>query len=154
MIERFIRDGLLEINIEYRRLILRILPHYISRLQLFAVRHLNHLLELIDDSIDHRLLRYDSLQILWRILQTLQPRIDAHRYDIMKIFIRCLFKIIHEDKENTSLINLLKKSLKEFQNSTTENYVQDALQSLIATSQLDLSYREYLQKFLESIEES
>jgi hypothetical protein len=153
-IERFIRDCLLEINIEYRCLLLRILGYYIIRLQLFAIRHLNHFLELIEDSIDHRLLRYDSLQLLLRILQTLKPRINVHRYDIMKILIRCLFKIIHEDKENISLINLLKKSLKQFQLSTTENYVQDALQSLIQTSQLDLSYRDHLQNLLQSIQDS
>jgi hypothetical protein len=72
----------------------------------------------------------------------------------MKIIIRCLFKILHEEKDNISIINLFKKSLKEFQLSTTDNYVQDALKSLINTSQLDLSYREYLQKLLDYIEEN
>ncbi|CAF0825873.1 unnamed protein product [Adineta steineri] len=152
-IERFIRDSLLEINIEYRRSLLKILQHYINRLELFALRHLNHFLELIDDSIDNRLLRYDSLQILLIIIQTLKPRINIHRLNIMKIIIRCLFKIFHEDKQNISIINLLKKLLKEFQLSTMNNYVQDAFQSLIQTSELDLSYREYLQKFLDTIED-
>ena len=152
LIERFIRDSLLEINVEYRRLLLQSLRYYINRLQLFAIRHLNHFLELIEDSIDHRLLRIDSFQILLTILQRLKPRINVHRYEIMKIIIRCLFKIIHEDKNNTSILNLLQKCLKEFQSSTTENYVQDALRSLIETSQLDLSYREYLQKLLDNTE--
>ncbi|CAF1009688.1 unnamed protein product [Adineta steineri] len=152
-IERFIRDSLLEINIEYRRSLLKILQHYINRLELFALRHLNHFLELIDDSIDNRLLRYDSLQILLIIIQTLKPRINIHRLNIMKIIIRCLFKIFHEDKQNISIINLLKKLLKEFQLSTMNTYVQDAFQSLIQTSELDLSYREYLQKFLDTIED-
>jgi len=153
LIERFIRDSLLEINIEYRRLLLKILRYYIIRLELFACRHLNHFIELIDDSIDNCLLRYDSLQILLTIIQILKPRINIHRYDIMKIIIRCLFKILHEEKENISIINLLKKCLKQFQLSTTDNYVQDALKSLIDTSQLDLSYREYLQKLLDTLEE-
>jgi hypothetical protein len=153
-IERFIRDSLLEVNIEYRRLILKIFRYYINRLELFACRHLNHFLELIDDSIDNRLLRYDSLQMLLIIIQILKPRINVHRYDIMKIIIRCLFKIFHEDKENLSIMNLLKKCVKELQLCTTENYVQDAFRSLIETSQLDLSYREYLQKLLNTIEES
>jgi hypothetical protein len=153
-IERFIRDSLLEINIEYRRLLLKILRYYINSLELFACRHLNHFLELIDDSIDNRLLRYDSLQMLVMIIQILKPRINVHRYDIMKIIIRCLFKIFHEDKENLSIMNLLKKCVKELQLCTTENYVQDAFRSLIETSQLDLSYREYLQKLLNTIEES
>jgi hypothetical protein len=154
LIERFIRDSLLEVNIEYRRLLLKILRYYINRLELFACRHLNHFLELIDDSIDNRLLRYDSLQMLVMIIQILKPRINVHRYDIMKIIIRCLFKIFHEDKENLSIMNLLKKCVKELQLCTTENYVQDAFRSLIETSQLDLSYREYLQKLLNTIEES
>jgi len=72
----------------------------------------------------------------------------------MKIIIRCLFKIIHEEKDNISMINLLKKSLKEFQLSTKDNYVQEALKSLINTSQLDLTYREYLQKLFDYIEEN
>ena len=153
LIERFIRDALLEINIEYRRLLIEILQDFLTRLQLFAIRHLNHFLELIEDSIDNRLLRYDSLQMLLKIIQILKPRINSHRCDIMKIIIRCLFKIIHEEKENLSIINLLKKCLKQLQLCTMENYVQDALQSLIQTSQLDLSYREYLQQFLDTIEE-
>jgi hypothetical protein len=154
LIERFIRDSLLEVNIEYRRLLLKILRYYINRLELFACRHLNHFLELIDDSIDNRLLRYDCLQMLLIIIQILKPRINVHRYDIMKIIIRCLFKIFHEEKENLSIMNLLKKCVKELQLCTTENYVQDAFRSLIETSQLDLSYREYLQKLLNTIEES
>jgi hypothetical protein len=148
LIERFIRDCLLEINIDYRCLLLRILRFYINRLQLFAIRHLNHFIELINDSIDHRLLRSDSLELFLTILQILKPRIDVHRYDLMKIIIRCLFKIIHDEKTNTSLINLLQKCLKELHLSTTENYVPDALKSLIDTSKLDLTYREYLQQCL------
>jgi len=154
LIERFIRDTLLEINIEYRCLLLKILQYYINRLQLFACRHLNHFIELIDDSIENRLLRYDSLELLLTIIQILKPRINTHRYDIMKIIIRCLFKILHEEKDNISMINLLKKSLKEFQLSTKDNYVQDSLKSLINTSQLDLTYREYLQKLFDYIEEN
>jgi hypothetical protein len=152
LIERLIRDALLEVNIEYRRLLLKILGDYINRLQLFSIRHLNHLIELIDDSIDHRLLRLNSLQILLIILQTLKPRIHVHRYDFMKIIIRCLFKIIHEEKDNISIKNLLEKCLKELHLSTTENYVLDSLKSLIETSELDLIYREYLQKLLDTIQ--
>ncbi len=120
-------------------------------MELFACRHLNHFLELIEDSIDNHLLRYDSLKLLLIILQTLKPRINTHRYDIMKIIIRCLFKILHEEKDNTSIRNLLKKCLKEFQLSTTDNYVQDSLKSLINTSQLDIKYREDLQKLLDDL---
>jgi len=72
----------------------------------------------------------------------------------MKIIIRCLFKILHEDKDNTTIRNLLVKSLKEFQLCTMENYVQDSLRSLIETSQLDSIYRECLQKILDTIEET
>ncbi|CAF3484321.1 unnamed protein product [Rotaria sp. Silwood1] len=155
LIERFIHDGLLEINIEYRRQLIKILQYYINRLQLFAIRHLKHFIELIDDSIDNRLLRSNSLKLLLKVIEVLKPRIANHRYDIMKIIIRCLFKIIHEDKENKTIMNLLNKCLKEFHLCTIEeNYVQDALRSLIETSQLDLFYREYLQKLLETIEEN
>jgi hypothetical protein len=153
LIERFIRDALLEINIEYRRSLIKILQYFINRLQLFAIRHLNHFIELIEDSVDNRILRYNSLELLVTIIQILKPRINNHRCDIMKILIRCLFKIIHEEKENSSIMNLLKTCLKQLQLSTTENYVQDALRSLIQTSQLDLSYREYLQQLLDTIEE-
>ncbi|CAF5193807.1 unnamed protein product, partial [Rotaria magnacalcarata] len=154
IIERFIRDGLLEINIEYRRLLIKILRDYIVRLQLFAIRHLKHLIELVEDSIDNRLLRSDSLKLLLVILQILKPRINVHRCDMMKIIIRCLFKIIHEEKENTAMMNLLKKCSTELHLCTTDNYVRDALQSLIATSQLDKIYRENLQKLLDTIEDN
>ncbi|CAF0735230.1 unnamed protein product [Rotaria sordida] len=155
LIERFIHDSLLETNIEYRRQLIKILQYYINRLELFAIRHLKHFIELIDDSIDNRLLRSDSLKLLLKIIEILKPRINVHRYDIMKIIIRCLFKIIHEDKENKTIMNLFKKCLKEFHLCTIEdNYVQDALRSLIVTSQLDLFYREHLQKLLETIEEN
>lgn len=153
-IERFIRDCLLEINIEYRCLLLKILRYYLNRLQLFSCRHLKKFIELIDDSIDNHLLRYDSLQLLLVTIQLLKPRINVHRYDIMKIIIRCLFKILHEDKEKIKILNLLKQCLKELKLSTDDNYVSDALKSLINTSQLDISYREYLQKFLDNIEEN
>ncbi|CAF3370626.1 unnamed protein product [Rotaria socialis] len=153
IIERFIRDGLLEINIEYRRLLIKILRDYIVRLQLFAIRHLKHLIELVEDSIDNRLLRSDSLKLLLVILQILKPRINVHRCDMMKIIIRCLFKIIHEEKENATMMNHLKKCSTELHRCTTDNYVRDALQSLIATSQLDKIYRENLQKLLETIED-
>ncbi|UJR35972.1 hypothetical protein I4U23_028713 [Adineta vaga] len=148
LIERFIRDAILETNIEYRRCLLKILRSYLNRLQLFAIRHLNHFLELIDDSIDNRSLRYSSFEFLLLIIQILKPRINVHRLDIMKIIIRCLFRIFHEEKDNVSLINLVKTCLKELQLSTKENYVQDAFQSLIETTELDLSYREFLQTFL------
>jgi hypothetical protein len=153
LIERFIRDCLLETNIDYRCLLLRILRFYINRLQLFAIRHFNHFIELINDSIDHRLLRSDSLQLFLMILQVFKPRIHVHRSDLMKIIIRCLFQIIHDDKSNTSIINLLKKCLKELHASTRENYVPDALKSLIDTSQLDITYREYLQQCLDTLQE-
>lgn len=153
LIERFIRDGLLEINIEYRRQLVRILRYYTTRLQLFAIRHLKHLIELIEDSVDNRLLRSDSLKLLLVVIQTLKPRINVHRCDIMKIFIRCVFKIVHEDKENVAIMNLMKNCLAELHLCTTENYVQDALRSLIGTSQLESIYREYLQKFLDTIPE-
>lgn len=71
----------------------------------------------------------------------------------MKIIIRCLFKIIHEEKETTTMMNLLKKCSTELHLCTTDNYVHDALRSLIETSQLDKIYRENLQKLLESIED-
>lgn len=98
------------------------------------------------------MLRHDSLQLLLTVIQILKPRISNHRYDIMKIIIRSLFKIIHEDKENVLVVNLHRKCLKEFDSCTKENYVQDSLRSLIETSQLDLVYREYLSKLLETIQ--
>ena len=70
----------------------------------------------------------------------------------MKIIIRCLFKIIHEDKENKAIMNLLKKCVTQLHLCMREeNYVKDALQSLMQTSQIDLLYREHLQKLLETL---
>ncbi|CAF0831296.1 unnamed protein product [Adineta ricciae] len=148
LIEKLIRDAILETNIEYRRCLLRILKFYIIRLQLFAIRHLNHFLELLDDSIDNRSLRNQSLENLVTILETLEPRINVHRLDIMKIIVRCLFRIFHDEQNNHSQIMLVKTCLGGLQSSTTDNYVQDALQSLIKTTDLDLSYREFLRQFM------
>lgn len=150
-IERFIRDCLLETNVQYRRELLRILPFYLHRLQLFAIRHFNQLIELLNDAIDIPLLRIDALELFLVMLQLFQPRIDVHRCDLMKILIRCVFKILHEDKSNSTLNDLLTKSIEELHRSTKENYVPDALQSLIDTSQLDSIYREYFQKLLDTL---
>lgn len=151
LIERFIRDCLLETNNNYRRELLRILRFYLIRLQLFALRHFNHLIELINDAIDIPLLRIDALELFITIVQLFKPRIHVHRIDLMKIIIRCVFKIVHEEKSSLILKNLLNKSIEELHLSTTENYVPDALKSLIDTSQLDSIYREYFQTLLDHL---
>lgn len=151
LIERFIRDCLLETNVHYRRELLRILRFYLIRLQLFAIRHFNHLIELLNHAIDIPLLRADALELFLVILELFQPRIDVHRCDLMKLLIRCVFKIIHEEKTNSTLNNLLTKSIQEFHQSTKENYVPDALKSLIETSQLDSIYRDYFQTLLDAL---
>lgn len=151
MIERFIRDCLLDTNSNYRRELLRILRVYLIRLQLFAIRHFNHLIELINDAIDISLLRVDALELFIVILQLFQPRIHVHRTDLMKIIVRCGFKIVHEEKSNSLVNNLLKKSIENLHLSTTENYVPDALKSLVETSQLDSIYRDYFQTLVDSL---
>ncbi len=153
LIERFIRDCLFETDIDYRCLLLRTLRFYVDRLQLFAIRHFNHFIELINDSIDHPSLRTDSLELFLTTLQVLKPRIHVHRYDLMKIIIRCLFKILHDEESDTSIDNLLQKCLKELHLSTSENYVPDALKSLIDTSELDSSYRQHLKQYLSTLQE-
>ena len=151
--ERFIRDGLLEVNIDYRRLILRSLRSYLLRLQIFGTRHLNRLIEFLNDSIESRALRSDSLQLLLILMVTVQPRVNVHRYDLMKILIRCSLKTIHEKRDNvTNVVDLMEKCFRQLQASTTENFVQDSIRSLIATPQLAASYREYLTVLLRTLD--
>lgn len=145
---RFIRDSLLEINIDYRRSLIAILRFFVLRLDLFAARHLKQLLELIDDSVDSHHLRDESLQLLLTTIDRLQPRINAHRFEIMKILVRCSMKLVHEEKDNAKTFNLVKQCLTALQPCTTENFVRESLQSLIQTSQLDVSYRDYIQRLL------
>lgn len=146
--ERFIRDSLLEVNIGYRRPMLRSLRSYLLRLQIFGSRHLNRLIELLNDSIDSRALRSDSLQLLLIVMETVQPRVNVHRYDLMKILIRCSLKTIHEERDNTTNVHLMETCFRQLQASTTENFVPDSIRSLIATPQLNASYREYLTTLL------
>jgi hypothetical protein len=148
LMARFIRDSLLEINIDYRRSLIAILRFFVLRLDLFATRHLKQLLELIDDSVDSHLLRDDSLQLLLTTVGRLQPRINAHRFEIMKILIRCSMKLVHEEKDTGKTFNLMEQCLAALQACTTENFVRDSLQSLIQTTQLDVSYRGYIQRLL------
>ena len=150
---RLIRDSLLETNIDYRGSLIRILRFFVLRLDLFATRHLKDLLQLIDDSVDNRRLRDYSLQLLLTIIDRLQPRINTHRFDIMKILIRCSMKLIHEEGGNVKTFNLMGKGLNALQSCTAENYVRDSLQSLIETSQLDVSYRDHIQRLLGTLDD-
>lgn len=145
---RLIRDCLLEVNHDYRRLILRILRCYIRRLGLFSLRHLQSLFELIDDSIDQEFFRSDSFELLQTILQQLQSRMNFHRYNVMKILIRSLMKLVHEEKSLDPLI----PCFQFLQSSINDHYVEDSLRSLIHTSTLDLPYRTHAEKLLQTLE--
>ena len=146
-VERFIRDCLFETNLDYRCLILKCFRIYLERLDLFAIRHFQHWLELIDDSIDNARLRFHAFEFLVQLIDKFQPRIHQHRYEIMKILIRCTMKIVHDQTDDKQLTNLF-QILHE---STTDNFVNDSLQSLINTTELDFIYRDYLQKRLDSL---
>jgi hypothetical protein len=152
LMARFIRDTLLEVNIDIRRALLDILRSFLIRLKLFSVRHCKPLVELIDDTIDNYLLRADGLKLLVVFIRVIHPRLNTHRHDIMKILVRSTMKITDESKTTDDLRPLVVQCLQQLHAYTTNDYVRDALDSLIRTSQLDVSYRNNLQMCLDALE--
>ncbi|CAF0916128.1 unnamed protein product [Didymodactylos carnosus] len=158
ILERLIQDTFLETTIKYRQILIHIIQLYIERLQLFTCRHLKQLIDQIDDCMENRQLRYMGLKLMKTIFRELTPRINTHRNEFMKIIVRCIFKHVHEQdyltQSTTDNVDQLLITCACELNIYTDNYVIDAIKTLINVEQLEVRYRDKLDDLLMKVVKS
>lgn len=142
-----IRDSALEVNIDYRRTLMKSLSAFVDRLKIFVVRHVAELIDLLDDAAESFLLRKICAQILTKLVDSLRFRIDFHRDRLLKVFLRLSIRNFQENRNDSQLNESIRNFIAKFSSFSDEKFVETTFRTLIDDERLDKSLRLYFKTF-------